>query len=54
MYRNNVVIGYCGHGFHEECINNKSINNYAELEDEWKKINIVINFTFEHGLQRSC
>jgi hypothetical protein len=25
MYRNNVVIGYCGHGFHEECINNKSI-----------------------------
>jgi hypothetical protein len=31
-----------------------SVNmNHLLRFDEWKKFNIAINFTFEHGLQRS-
>ena len=25
MFRNNVIIGNCSHGFHEECINKQTI-----------------------------
>jgi hypothetical protein len=35
MFRNNVIIGNCSHGFHEECINKQTIVKCPNCILDW-------------------
>lgn len=46
MFRNNILIGECGHAFHEQCINKQSKNKCPNCEVIWSTVKTTNNLKY--------
>jgi hypothetical protein len=47
IIRNNVVIGECNHGFHDECMHNKFVCEFCPTDSNiWKPIKTTNNVKY--------
>ncbi len=47
IFRNNIVIGECNHGFHNECIYNKTVCNFCPTDSNiWKPLKLANNIKY--------